>query len=469
VTVTATQSGGTLTVTCLANKTVTSPNGFPVSVNYTVTTSGGAAPVTVTGNPPSGSNFPVGATIVRVTANSSDGQTASCTFTVTVTYTPPNPPPGTYGPQNVPCPSGAFNIVPGQNIQTAVNNNIAATTFCLKAGVHSITASIMPKSGDVFVGEYGAILDGSGWATTDEHQAAFRAFDCPACTPPTTQDIDNVTIKNLVIRNMPQRVIYAYLSPDHWTIEFNEIGPAKIGVMVSSGSVVRNNFIHGNTNGGYLVWKASDVVFQDNQIAYNGPGQKIVATSNVTFRGNWSHHNNDGIWYDTENTASLIEGNLVEDNWREGIFYEISSGATIRNNVVRRSGDTGIHISTSKNVEAYGNTLEDNFRAIQLFLNCNAVGGGTIKYDLTNDFIHDNTIKVGTRSGSWANTLNSLSSCTATQMAPYLNGSKNLIYDRNNYTVPDVNGRYWVWGYVTFKYWYEWQAIPQDPSGTVKQ
>jgi hypothetical protein len=65
--------------------------------------------------------------------------------------------------------------------------------------------------------------------------------------------------------------------PYPWTIEFNDIGPAKIGVMVSSGSVVRNNFIHCNTNGEYLVWKASDIVFQGNQIAYNGPGQKIVA------------------------------------------------------------------------------------------------------------------------------------------------------------------------------------------------
>jgi parallel beta-helix repeat protein len=97
-------------------------------------------------------------------------------------------------------------------------------------------------------------------------------------------------------------------------------------------------------------------------------------------------------------SASLIEGNLVEDSWREGIFYEISTGATIRNNVVRRSNDTGILISTSKNVEVYGNTLEDHFRGIQLFLNCNAGGGGTLQYDLANNFVHDNSIEVGTKS-----------------------------------------------------------------------
>jgi len=449
-----------LSVTCPANKTVSSSTGFPVVVHYTATTSGGVPPITVTGNPPSGSGFPVGTTNVMVTAQSSDGQTASCSFTVTVTYTPPDPPTSTYGPQNVACPPIALEIFPGDAIQAVVDSNPSGTTYCLKAGVHSITAAITPKTGDVFVGEYGAVLDGTGWTTTDTIQGAFRAHD---------QDIDFVTVRNLVIRNMPQRGIYAFGAAGNWTIQDNEIGPARIGVTVSSGSVVRNNFIHGNSAGGYLVWKASDILFEDNQIAYNGHGQKIVGTSNVTFRRNWSHHNNDGIWYDTDNTGALIEDNLVEDNWREGIFYEISTSAIIRNNVIRRSNDTGILISTSKNVEAYGNTLEDNFRGVQFYLNCNAVGGGTIQYDLANNSVHDNSIKVGTRSGSWANTLNSLSSCTAAQVAPYANGSKNLIYDRNTYTVPSLTGQYWMWGYVNFKNWSEWQAIPQDVTSTLEQ
>ena len=37
-----------------------------------------------------------------------------------------------------------------------------ATTFCLRAGVHDLTSSITPKTGNTFVGEYGAILDGTG-------------------------------------------------------------------------------------------------------------------------------------------------------------------------------------------------------------------------------------------------------------------------------------------------------------------
>ena len=95
------------------------------------------------------------------------------------------------------------------------------TTFCLRAGTHSLRSSITPKTGNTFVGEYGAILDGTGWTTSDDTQAAFRAHN---------QDIDYVTIRNLVIRNMPQRGIHAYYwMADHWTIEYNEIASNKIG------------------------------------------------------------------------------------------------------------------------------------------------------------------------------------------------------------------------------------------------
>jgi hypothetical protein len=78
-----------LVVTCPADISVTSPDGSGVVVNYpAATTSGGVAPVSVTGSPASGSLFPVGPpTSVTVTARSSDNQTATCGFSVTVTST----------------------------------------------------------------------------------------------------------------------------------------------------------------------------------------------------------------------------------------------------------------------------------------------------------------------------------------------------------------------------------------------
>ena len=74
----------------------------------------------------------------------------------------------TYGPQStITCPAGAVDIMPGQSIQGVVNFYPGTTTFCLRAGVHYVTSSITPKTGNTFVGEYGAILDGSNWSTTE--------------------------------------------------------------------------------------------------------------------------------------------------------------------------------------------------------------------------------------------------------------------------------------------------------------
>ncbi len=192
-----------------------------------------------------------------------------------------------------------------------------------------------------------------------------------------------------------------------------------------------------------------------------------MGSTNVVFRNNFVHHNAaDGIWYDSGNVGVLIEGNRVEDNGREGISHEVGGSAIIRNNTVRRSKSSGIFVATSKDTEIYGNTLEDNYRGIQFFLNCAAVGGGTLKYDLYNVYAHDNSVKVSTQSGAWGNALSYISSCTTTQVAPYLNGSKSLRFVRNTYRVPSLMTRYWMWGLMSFKYWVEWQNLGQDQTGT---
>ena len=366
------------------------------------------------------------------------------------------------GPQATGCPLGAVNVAAEASIQVAVDTHEANTCSASRRGTHPLRAAITPKSGDTFVGEAGAVLDGSGWTTADPSQGAFRAHN---------QDIDHVTIRNLVIRRMPQKGIHALAAgSDDWTIENNEIAwNQHTGVSPARRSLVRNNLIHHNATGGYTAYQSDGTVFESNEIAYNGGEQKIVAANNVTFRDNMVHHNEaDGIWYDTDNTGALIEGNHLEDNGRDGISYEVSGTAVIRNNTIARSGDSAILISTSKNVEIYGNTLDDNFRGIQYLLNCGAVGRGGIGFDLIHIDAVDNVVNVGTGNGAPANGFVYLANCPATQVAPYLIGTKNLRFDRNHYKVPSP-GRYWMWGLGGFKNWSEWQTVPQDVMGAVNQ
>jgi parallel beta-helix repeat protein len=93
----------------------------------------------------------------------------------------------------------------------------------------------------------------------------------------------------------------------------------------------------------------------------------------VTIR-NAHVHDNDcrGLWSDINARGALVEHNLVEDNWAEGIVYEISQDGVIRNNRVYRNGtrgagwywDGGITVAASFNVEIYGNRLSSNYNGI---------------------------------------------------------------------------------------------------------
>jgi parallel beta-helix repeat protein len=449
-----------LTVSCPSNMTVASPDGLPVVVTYSVGTSGGVPPVTVTGSPASGTSFGVGTTPVSVVARSSDGQEQRCAFNVTVTYSPGSSPTGV-GPQpTITCPTEAVIIYPenSHDFPSIVSASDPGTTFCLRAGVHYMDLSVIPKTGDTFIGEYGAIVDGTRWTTENDLDAAFRAYN---------QDIDNVTISNLSFRNLRRAIHGSGEMTSNWTIQYNDIGPNYSGIVFPSASLIRNNYIHDNSWGGYEGLSAHNSLIENNEIARNGWEQKIVLSTNVTFRNNFVHHNaGAGIWYDSDNTAAVVEGNRVEDNGWIGIFYEISGDGIIRNNTIRRSGDAGVFLSTSKNTQIYNNTLDNNFRGITYFVNCPAVGGGSIVWDLTNDTSHDNTIIVGTQSGALASNF-SYTSCTAQQLAAYQNGAKGLTFSHNSYDVPlPSTGQYWYWNGL--KTWIEWQQRGQDLDSVVQ-
>jgi len=73
-------------ITCPCNLTAVTPTpGDPCTVvNFTTTASDNCPGVVVVCNPPSGSCFPVGVTTVTCTATDASGNTATCTFTISV-------------------------------------------------------------------------------------------------------------------------------------------------------------------------------------------------------------------------------------------------------------------------------------------------------------------------------------------------------------------------------------------------
>ena len=73
-------------IACPADVTVRGVTGSSQTATYpSATVTGGAAPVTVTCNPASGSSFPLGTTSVGCTASDAQARQASCSFRMTLT------------------------------------------------------------------------------------------------------------------------------------------------------------------------------------------------------------------------------------------------------------------------------------------------------------------------------------------------------------------------------------------------
>jgi parallel beta-helix repeat protein len=373
------------------------------------------------------------------------------------------------GPQtSIVCPSASIPVLPGESIQSAINANPGAP-LCLKAGTHHVSASIHPTTGQIIVGEFGAVLDGTGWSTSDETAAAIR------CT-----SAQGVTIRNLTIRNMPKKGIYTDVVCEHWTLEHNRIENSQWGVrLAGSPLTLRRNILQGSgrgvSGGNYAIYMTRNpVLIESNEIAYGGDQQKAMNTGPVTWRGNWVHHNDfAGIWNDGEGNGSVLEQNTIEDNAGPGIMWELSYGGTIRQNIIRRSGDQAIYVSTSRDTVIEGNTLEDNWRGVTLYLSCQAMmQGWAWKPDLANNTIRGTITRVGTRAESMSSLLAVAADCstapgTSIDTASYLSNAKNNRFESNRYEVPSLSINHLFW--VGWKSWSQWQALGHDVGGSLVQ
>jgi hypothetical protein len=123
-----------VSITCPSNISVIGCSTGAV-VNYAVSVSGGLPPFTTNCVPPKGSVFPIGTTIVNCSATDACGQSANCSFTVTVSLPPP---------VSITCP--------GNITVTTCDSNGTTASYAVTAngGLPSITVNCVPPSGSTF-------------------------------------------------------------------------------------------------------------------------------------------------------------------------------------------------------------------------------------------------------------------------------------------------------------------------------
>ena len=208
--------------------------------------------------------------------------------------------------------------------------------------------------------------------------------------------------------------VISTFAAQNWVIEENEVRLSHgCGIWSGTGAVVRDNYVHHMGQYG-LCGQGQDILVEDNEIAFNNTdgfhprwdagGTKWVNTTRLTVRNNYSHDNKGpGLWTDGNNMSTVYEANRVERNSEEGIFHEISYDAIIRNNSVLSNGrnvgawGAGILVSSSPNVQIYGNTVSGNWNAISLIQE-NRGSGPSGPYQLKNITVSNNSLTM--RSGT---------------------------------------------------------------------
>ena len=295
----------------------------------------------------------------------------------------------------------------GDVAERVVAAHPAGTAYLIKAGTHLRNFSVQPRSGDIFCGEPGAVLDGG--------RSLKSAFFGGA---------SNVTLDSVIVRDYASGYQGAAIQPEThasgWVVRnVSALHNGWAGLLAADGMWILGGHYNDNDQLGIGGNAATGIVlngldrdpktFDGPELARNhtlhadceweGGGMKWDA-GKVTIR-NAHVHDNDcrGLWADMNAHDALIEHNLVQNNWTEGIVMEISQDAVIRNNLVYGNGmpyegwywDSGILAAASFNIEVYGNRLSGNYNGIT-GVQQNRSDSTPPAHVLTGFDVHDNLI-----------------------------------------------------------------------------
>jgi parallel beta-helix repeat protein len=170
----------------------------------------------------------------------------------------------------------------------------------------------------------------------------------------------NVTLENNIFTRSAGTALM--LAKPRATVTNNTIvenGYRGINANRADNSLIRGNKVDNNNIEHFAISSCSSVC--------TVAGFKAAHVKNLTVSNN-SFSNNDGtgFWCDLGCTNTTISGNTVASNTNNGLFYEVSSHATISNNTITDNGK-GLKIAGSDNVSIENNTFVANRTQIGMY------------------------------------------------------------------------------------------------------
>lgn len=263
----------------------------------------------------------------------------------------------------VPVPSGT-------DLRSAVSKNPPGTTFCL-SGLHRQTTYVIPKSGDIFIGQPGATLNGSKiitfaregrfWAATGQTQQNPQTNG--TCRPQSYQGC-----------RYPDAV-YLDSKPLWRVMTLSELTPGSFYFDYSADKI----YVADDPTGHMVEAAVAPLAFKSWQTGVIDVlirGLTIEKFANAADVGaieatNWTVENNEvrlnhGIGIAG---AAFLRGNYIHDNGKLGLYSAHRSGNLVENNTISRNNWAsfaptveagGAKWSWMTSLTVRGNTVVDN-------------------------------------------------------------------------------------------------------------
>jgi len=293
----------------------------------------------------------------------------------------------------------------------------------------------------------------------------------------------NVVIENLTVEKYASPAQYGAIQAasgsNGWTIRNCEVRlNSGAGIGLSRDGTVEGSSVHHNGQIG-IDGSNNNIKIQGNDVWANNiygydyswaaGGIKVDRSRFAMFHDNHVYNNvGPGIWCDIDCRDVVYTENYVDANHDAGIFFEISNGATIKNNTLLRNGidrpwfwGAEIQIAASENVLIENNRLTVNAGGCGIMLIDQgrlAENGDTYKTKHVRAYNNQMTFDDAPCAGGVAGTKPGDANYS-------IISSGGNEFDRNVYYVPVDSGHSrFVWGHHTMD-WTAFRAAGQERNG----
>ena len=300
---------------------------------------------------------------------------------------------------------GDVTVAPGQDIQAAINSNYSGTTFIFSPGIYR-NLSLVPKLGDIFIGQPGAILNGSTLLTTFNQNGSYWTSSIqitqvtaggycqaanPACTYPEDLFVDGQVYQRVAslsavasgawYLDYSAGTVYMVDNPLGHQVEISTLRHAFSGY--ATGVTIRGLIVEKYANpaqtGAIDCGTAANWTIQQNEIRYNH-GAAIRVGGGAQVVNNYIHHQgqegiagsgggvllqnneiafNNTAGYDfgweagggklTNDTGLVVRGNYMHDNIGPGFHTDCNSSSVLyEGNRFERNKQAGIQHEISQ-------------------------------------------------------------------------------------------------------------------------